>query len=203
MIISKKSIYSKFCSFFRLNTAPLSILFFGSDIISKELLAPLHQNLTLPSTSPLKLLTNLEVVTHHKTALRGFYPIHSFCDQYGIPYNSPLTSKSKGDHSLEWDNFLTNKVSKAQGFDLGIVCSFGYMIPDKLIEYCKEGIIIVHPSLLPKYRGAAPIYHALLNGDKVSGVSFIDISSNKFDAGQILTQISLEISEKWKYNVLF
>ena len=47
-------------------------------------------------------------------------------------------------------------------------------------------MIVIHPSLLPKYRGASPIYHTLLNGDKQSGVSFVEISKDKFDAGNIL-----------------
>lgn len=55
------------------------------------------------------------------------------------------------------------------------------MIPTKLIQKFKHGMIIVHPSLLPKYRGGAPIFHAIANGDTTSGVSYIEISPNKFD----------------------
>lgn len=57
--------------------------------------------------------------------------------------------------------------------DFGVVCSYGYMIPSRLINLFKKGLIIVHPSLLPKYKGGAPIFHAIANGDKFSGVSFI------------------------------
>jgi len=47
-------------------------------------------------------------------------------------------------------------------------------------------MIVIHPSLLPKYRGASPIYYALLNNDKESGISFTDISQQSFDKGKIL-----------------
>ena len=49
-------------------------------------------------------------------------------------------------------------------------------------------MIVIHPSLLPKYRGGAPIFHAIANGDRTSGVSFIDIAKGKFDFGNILKQ---------------
>lgn len=64
---------------------------------------------------------------------------------------------------------------------LGVILSYGYMIPTTTIQKFKEGMIVVHPSLLPKYRGGAPIFHTILNGDKESGVSYINISPDRFD----------------------
>lgn len=49
-------------------------------------------------------------------------------------------------------------------------------------------MIVVHPSLLPKYRGGAPIFHAIKNGDTETGISYIDISPKTFDRGNILFQ---------------
>jgi methionyl-tRNA formyltransferase len=60
------------------------------------------------------------------------------------------------------------------------------MIPVRLIEKFRHGMIVIHPSLIPKYRGGAPIQHALLNNEKETGVSFLEISPKKFDAGRIL-----------------
>jgi len=60
------------------------------------------------------------------------------------------------------------------------------MIPSGFIDIFKKSMIVIHPSLLPKYRGASPLQYALLNGDVESGVSFIEISKNKFDAGKIV-----------------
>jgi methionyl-tRNA formyltransferase len=60
------------------------------------------------------------------------------------------------------------------------------MIPGKIIDKFNQGMLVVHPSLLPKYRGSCPIQHAILNREKETGVSIIEISKNKFDAGSIL-----------------
>jgi methionyl-tRNA formyltransferase len=65
------------------------------------------------------------------------------------------------------------------------------MIPDSLIDLFPEGMYVIHPSLLPKYRGSCPIQHAILNNEKETGVSIIEISKNKFDAGAILWQKAL------------
>jgi methionyl-tRNA formyltransferase len=57
------------------------------------------------------------------------------------------------------------------------------MIPEKIINEMGEYFFVIHPSLLPLYRGAAPIQHALLNGESTSGVSVITVSQDRFDAG--------------------
>lgn len=53
----------------------------------------------------------------------------------------------------------------------------------------------VHASLLPKWRGAAPIVHAIASGDKKTGVSIMKIRPHKFDVGEILKQVEIEITE--------
>lgn len=79
---------------------------------------------------------------------------------------------------------LSDKLSNDQ-HDVGVVASFGHMIPDQIIDKFSQGMLVVHPSLLPKYRGSCPIQHTILNKDKEAGVSIIEISKNKFDAGAI------------------
>ena len=69
---------------------------------------------------------------------------------------------------------------------IGIVASFGHMVPAEIIDSFPLGMYVMHPSLLPKYRGACPIQHAILNKETETGVSIIEISKNKFDAGSIL-----------------
>ena len=73
-------------------------------------------------------------------------------------------------------------------FDFGVVVSFGYLIPTNIIDSFTIGSINMHPSLLPKYRGSAPIIHTILNNETQTGVSVIELSKNKFDAGKILLQ---------------
>ncbi len=60
----------------------------------------------------------------------------------------------------------------------------------------------MHPSLLPKYRGACPIQHAILNREKETGVSVIEISKGKFDAGGIVYQASIEMNEGTRFQEL-
>lgn len=79
-------------------------------------------------------------------------------------------------------------------WDLGIVVSFGYLIPTRLIRHFALGTLNVHPSLLPLYRGAAPIQHAILNGDRETGVSIIGLSEGKFDSGRIYKQTRTPIA---------
>lgn len=91
---------------------------------------------------------------------------------------------------LQWRNFVDRFEGKPK---LGVVCSYGFMIPDMVIDMFSEGMIVVHPSILPKYRGGAPIFHAIANGDPMSGVSYIEIAKGKFDAGSILYQCKTEL----------
>ena len=70
--------------------------------------------------------------------------------------------------------------------DIFVVASYGKLIPNDLLDIPKYRLN-VHPSLLPKYRGAAPIHWPILNGDKETGVSIIDIAE-KLDAGDIYYQ---------------
>jgi methionyl-tRNA formyltransferase len=71
-----------------------------------------------------------------------------------------------------------------------ILAAYGQIVSNYLLEIPKHGWINVHPSLLPKYRGAAPIAHSILNGDNITGVSIIKMVK-KMDAGPILAQQSL------------
>lgn len=71
--------------------------------------------------------------------------------------------------------------------DLFVVVAYGQYIPSKVIQLARHEAINVHPSLLPKYRGSAPIQWAILNGDEQTGVSIIYLAK-KMDAGDILRQ---------------
>lgn len=77
--------------------------------------------------------------------------------------------------------------------DLGILASYGAIIPKNIIDIFPLGIFNIHPSLLPKYKGPSPIQHTILSGDKVAGVSVIKLD-DKVDHGPILTQKIVELS---------
>lgn len=79
-----------------------------------------------------------------------------------------------------------NPVNTVHPFDLVIAASFGLFIPRHVLE--GRSTINVHPSLLPRYRGPAPIEHAILNNDRHTGISLQTISTQGFDKGIIFAQ---------------
>jgi methionyl-tRNA formyltransferase len=86
--------------------------------------------------------------------------------------------------------------------DLGIVVAFGQILSKNILDAPKLGCVNVHASLLPKYRGAAPIQHALMNGETVTGITTLDMTE-KLDAGDILLQKKLPILPDDTYGTLY
>jgi len=76
---------------------------------------------------------------------------------------------------------------------LGVLVSYGKIIPQSVIDLFTPGIINVHPSLLPKYRGPSPIESAIANGDQETGVSIIQLSA-QMDAGPVYAYAPLELT---------
>lgn len=79
------------------------------------------------------------------------------------------------------------------GADLHVVAAYAQKLPNRLLGMAPMGCINVHPSLLPKYRGAAPLMAAILNGDEKSGVTIMKVAE-KMDTGDILMQEEMELS---------
>jgi len=79
-------------------------------------------------------------------------------------------------------------------FDVAIVVSFGEIIPEKILNMKEARWVNIHPSLLPKYRGPTPIISALLNGEKLGGVSIIKVTP-EVDKGDIYAQVKFVIDE--------
>lgn len=78
--------------------------------------------------------------------------------------------------------------------DLFITAAYGKILPEKILEIPKLGCINVHASLLPKYRGAAPLWHAVINGEKESGITTM-MTDVGMDTGDILIADKCEITE--------
>lgn len=78
--------------------------------------------------------------------------------------------------------------------DILVVIAFGQKLNNELINIAPKKAINVHASLLPKYRGAAPINWAIINGEKQTGISIITLAE-KIDAGQIITQSTTDIAQ--------
>jgi methionyl-tRNA formyltransferase len=78
--------------------------------------------------------------------------------------------------------------------DVGILASFGEIIPKEVINHFPHGILNIHPSLLPKYRGASPVKGALIAGEKETGATIIKLDE-ELDHGQIVSQFKEEIKK--------
>ncbi|WP_125573009.1 methionyl-tRNA formyltransferase [Levilactobacillus huananensis] len=79
--------------------------------------------------------------------------------------------------------------------DLIVTAAFGQFLPTKLLKAAKVAAINVHASLLPKYRGGAPVHYAIMNGDKETGVSIMYMEK-KMDAGDVIAQEAIPITDQ-------
>lgn len=86
-------------------------------------------------------------------------------------------------------------------YTLGITAQYGGLIPKHILDSFKSGMLNVHTSLLPKYRGASPIQHALMNGDRETGVTIM-LMNEGLDTGPILLQKTLIIDPNDTYEAL-
>lgn len=85
--------------------------------------------------------------------------------------------------------------------DFGIVAAYSKIIPQEIIDEFKHGLIGVHPSLLPKYRGPSPIQYTILNGDKESGTTLFLIDFG-IDTGKIIIAEKIQLCENESYLTL-
>lgn len=119
---------------------------------------------------------------------------------------SPIKEKAL---ELELEIFQPENINSSESIeeienknaDLFVVISYGSILKSDILKIPKKGSINSHPSLLPKYRGAAPIQRTLMNGETKTGVSIIDVVE-KLDAGDILAKERIEIENDWNYGVL-
>ncbi len=86
--------------------------------------------------------------------------------------------------------------------DIIIVAAYGKILPGSLLNFPPMGTVNVHGSLLPKYRGAAPIQWALINGEKETGITIMQMDEG-MDTGDILLQVSLSITDEDTAGTLF
>lgn len=88
---------------------------------------------------------------------------------------------------------ITNEIKKLDD-PIGVLVSYGKIIPQSVIELFTPGIINVHPSLLPLYRGPSPIESAILNGDTETGVTIMQLSA-AMDAGPMYKQVLYQLND--------
>ena len=123
-------------------------------------------------------------------------PVKSAALEYGIEVYQPLSLR-KGDDAAEAMRIL-NDIAP----ELIVVTAYGQILPKEVLELPKYGCVNIHASLLPKYRGAAPINWVLLNGEKETGVTSMQMSEG-LDTGDMLIKKSTEIGENETYEELY
>jgi methionyl-tRNA formyltransferase len=110
-------------------------------------------------------------------------PTHLVADRSGIPVLQP--TRIRDEAFLQQIRDLTP--------DLGVVAAFGRILPDALLQLPSLGMINVHASLLPRYRGAAPVQRAVLAGETETGVTIMRVVQ-ELDAGPTFASVSVPIS---------
>ena len=117
--------------------------------------------------------------------------VESFSKKNALNVRTPL----KLDTDEEY-NFIKNLNP-----DIVVVIAYGKIIPKKFLNLAKQGFINVHASLLPKWRGAAPIQRSIMNLDNETGVSIMKITEN-LDTGPVINQAKIPINENTDAKIL-
>lgn len=91
---------------------------------------------------------------------------------------------------------------KALQPDLIVTAAYGQILPKSVLELPKHGCINIHASLLPKYRGGAPIHHAVMNGDPVTGVTIMYMAEG-LDTGDMISRIEVPITDEDTTGTMF
>ena len=116
-------------------------------------------------------------------------PIHISAEELNLKIKTPKNI----DEEFEY--------LKELNLDLGIVVAYGQILPKKVLNLSKKGFLNIHASLLPKWRGAAPIQRSILSNQKETGVSFMRINE-KLDSGPICSKYKIEISDQDNTEIL-
>uniref|UniRef100_A0ABM5EY94 Methionyl-tRNA formyltransferase, mitochondrial n=1 Tax=Pogona vitticeps TaxID=103695 RepID=A0ABM5EY94_9SAUR len=150
---------------------PWRVLFFGTDDFSVETLRALQ---AAREPRPNALVDHLEVVTVQPQLPKGL-PVKNYAEQSQHPIHF-------------WPD-----VASCEHFDVGEVASFGHLLHEDLILKFPYGVLNVHPSCLPRWRGPAPIIHTVLHGDTVTGVTIMQIRPKRCDVGPIIKQETVPV----------
>ena len=161
----------------------ISFVFFGTSDFATIILDALKKQRWLPK---------LIITTPDKPSGRGlkpkYAPVKIWAEKNNIPVLQPENLKSP-----EFTQKLLNT-----GCLTAVVASYGKIIPKEILDIFPKGILNVHPSLLPRWRGADPIRAAMLDGDKKTGVTIM-LVDEKMDHGPILESRILNLESR-KYN---
>lgn len=171
------------------------VLFFGTDKFALRTLAELHRL----SRSPDSAVAAVEVVCPpprgRKRGAQVALPVRSYAEEHDIPVH---TFPDPTNTTEKWG--LLPAISA--GFDLGVVVSFGHLIPSDIITAFRAGTMNLHPSALPRHRGASPIQYTIMEGDTTTAATVIELSAGLFDHGRVLHQVTLPVPAHATFDTL-
>ena len=158
----------------------LNILFMGTPDFAVESLKKVYEQ----GHNILGVVTNPD-----RPKGRGMKMLPSPVKEYALEKNIPIEQPEKIKENVEL-------LSKIRDLNPDVICvvAYGKILPKELLDIPKYGCINVHGSILPKYRGAAPIQWSVLNGDKITGITTI-FMNEKMDAGDIILTRETHIGE--------
>ena len=152
----------------------------GTPLFSVPILKSLYQN-----GYPISVVYTQPPQKSHRGQKINKSPIQGISETLNIDYRAPETLKN----NEEEYNFL-----KKLDADLAIVVAYGQIIPKNFLNLTKKGFINIHGSLLPKWRGAAPIQRSIMNLDTETGISIMKIS-DQLDCGPVSNVYKIKINQ--------
>ena len=155
----------------------MKIVFFGTPDYVLPVLTTLHKKfVTGPGKSPIVAVVTQSPKPVGRKQIITYSPIDHWAHEHGVPIHY-----SAGELAVDGIEA-----------DIGILASYGEIIRKDVIDLFPHGILVIHPSLLPKYRGASPISAAIAAGDTETGVTIFKMDE-KVDHGPIISQFKEEI----------
>jgi methionyl-tRNA formyltransferase len=159
------------------NRAYMKIVFFGTPDYVLPILTFLHKKfVTGPGKSPIVAVVTQSPKPVGRKQIITYSPIDHWAHEHGIPMHYSASE-------LAVDGVEA---------DIGILASYGEIIRKDVINLFPHGIMVIHPSLLPKYRGASPIPAAIAAGETITGVTIFKMDE-KVDHGPIISQFKEEV----------
>jgi len=154
------------------------IVFMGTPFFAVPILKSLYQN-----GYPVSVVYTQPPQKSQRGQKINKSPIHGISETLKIEHRTPTSLKNNKE---EYDYL------KELNADLAIVVAYGQIIPKEYLSLVKKGFINVHASLLPKWRGAAPIQRSIMNLEKETGISIMKIGE-KLDTGPVCNSYKIEI----------
>ena len=154
------------------------IVFMGTPFFAVPILTSLYQN-----GYPVSVVYTQPPQKSQRGQKINKSPIQGISETLKIEYRTPISLKNNKDEY----NYL-----KELDADIAIVVAYGQIIPKEYLNLVKKGFINIHASLLPKWRGAAPIQRSIMNLEKETGVSIMKIGE-KLDTGPICNSYKINI----------